>query len=53
MVKGQIFIKLYIFFKGCAFSFISDVKNITNFTIDLRLTNCYAINYEKSDSNIH
>ena len=43
MIKGLniykiTYIYIYIYFKGCAFFFISDVKNITNFTIGLQIT---------------
>ena len=38
MVKGPNFYKIiYIFSKGCTFFFISDVKDNTNFTIDLQI----------------
>ena len=32
-----IYIYIYIYSKGCAFFIISDVKNITNFIIDLQI----------------
>ena len=32
-----IYIYIYIYIKGCAFFIISDVKNITNFIIDLQI----------------
>ena len=40
LLKVQIFIKLYIYFKGYAFFFISDVKNTTNFELAYKLS-CY------------